>query len=181
MLSWFTDDSTFPVLTGFGLFLCLSALALYGREKRIFYGALVVAGLSLLTLVTEVLIVTDKEKVTNTLYEIEKSVRENDFEKTFSFIENDKTIEFARSHVDKLVVDQCNIIGFNGIEINHDAIPKTAEADFSVFADVQVQGSAYRGPLKMLLEMTQQPDDSWKMVHYQVSIPPDRLVRTSKE
>jgi hypothetical protein len=179
MFSWFTEDATFPLITGFFLVVTLLGLAAYSREKIILYGALAVTAMCVLTLITETLIVTNKERVQETLYNIEKSIRNNDFATTFTYIANEDTIGDAKNHTDGLVCEQCSIISLDNIEVDHYAQPRTAVADFPVYGRVNIFPSAFT--VRVVLDMEEDATGNWKIVDYQLIDPrTGKVERTSK-
>ena len=174
MLEWFTEDSTVPVIAGFVMVVCLLGLALYSREKVMFYAAISVALLAALISIIETSIVTDREEVSAVLYEIQSTVAANEFEKTISYLDDEQvdTIARARRTLDGVVCEQCRILGIESIEVDNDARPRTATADFVVFAKVRRREMIYPpGTIRVELQLEDTGDGRWKIVDYKLIDP----------
>ena len=78
MTTWFTEDATFPMVTGAILALVLLGLAVASRDRWVFYGALAVAGLTASVALIEQLVVTEQEEVREVVYQLAFTVQQND-------------------------------------------------------------------------------------------------------
>ncbi len=169
MISWFTENSTFPMATGVILVLILLAMAFSSREKMMFYFAMAIAALTAATVICERVIVTDNEMVTQTIYDIADAVESNDRGRVVTFVSQSRqdTIDRVNAEMPRYNFDSCRVIGTNYFEPN-DGPPKTIEVSFVVSFRVRVdQGTdLIPGHRKVILTFEQQSDGKWKLIDY---------------
>ena len=80
MLEWFTENAFFPSCIGILLTITFIGLAMSSGEMLMMKIGLGIALLTALLVTTEILIVTDREQVENSLYDMASSMRQNDFD-----------------------------------------------------------------------------------------------------
>ena len=161
MLSWFTDNSIFPMVSGTILVVILLAMAFSAREKVLVYVALVIAALTAGTVLCEKLIVTDVEKVEQAVGEIADAVQANDRERVVSFISKKRqdTIDRVNAEMPQYDFSSCRVLGTNYSNLSPGP-PKTIEHCFVVSFRVRVNGSPEQipGHRKIILTFEEQPE-----------------------
>jgi hypothetical protein len=110
MVSWFTEDSIVPLITGVFLAITFFALAFSFRDKVMFYVGLVVALLTAATVITETLIVTDQEAVREVVYQLADCVRSNDSDGVIAYVKEGEELltKDIRQNMAMLNIESCN-------------------------------------------------------------------------
>ena len=136
MISWFTENSMIPLATGTFLVLAFIGLAISARERTMLYAAMIIAALTAGIVVTERLIVTDREAVTEIVYSLAKSVEANDMEAVLRRVSNQRedAKEKIRNEMPKYSFESIRVIGIADFSVETDVDPKKAEIDFVVLA-----------------------------------------------
>jgi len=142
------------------------------------YAALAVAAVTASVSIIETSIVTDREEVAAVLYDIESTVSANAFEQTIAYLSEQQpaTIARARQTLDGVVCEQCTIIGIESIEVDSDARPRSATADFVVYAKVRRKNMIFPpGTIRVELQLEDtgngNDESRWQIVDYQLTDP----------
>ena len=170
MAYWLTEDAFIPTLTGIFLTIVLLLMAYSARNKVVMYIALVIAVLTAGIVTTESLIVTDREKVTDLVYELAQYARTNDVDAIATHISPaaPEVTRRMRSHMSQYEVKSCSIIGFNDFS----SVDSSAEIDFVAWGQGrQRRAGGFEGVAdpRVRLYLKKQPDESWKITEYDVS------------
>jgi hypothetical protein len=169
-MTWFTEDSTFPMVTGAIMVIILLAMAFSAREKRLFQLAIVIGILTAATVICENLIVTDQEQVKETVYQLSDRVQANDVRGVLGFVgkQRQDTRQKVENEMPRYDFDTCRIIGFNYFEPDNDGSAKTAEICFVVAVRVRIDGGPepLPGQRKVTLKFEKEPDGKWRVIDY---------------
>ncbi len=171
MIHWLTEDAFVPMLTGIFVAAVLLLMAWSARNKVVMYVALLVVAVTVGIVTTEMLIVTDRETVTDMIYELAGHVRANDVEAIAGHISPAASgiADRMRAQMGRFKIESCTIVGINAFSSEGE----TASVDFVAWG----QGSERRGGLegaanpRVILELRKQEDESWKIFGYSVSNP----------
>ena len=169
MTTWFTENSTFPMITGAMIVVALLGLAFFAREKIMLYAALVVAALVAGTVVCEKIIVTDREEIVDCVYELANAVQSNDKAAVVAFVSRNRqdTIDRVNAEMPRYDFDSCRINGTNYFKPGPDGLG-TAEICFVV--SVKVRLNPNPDPVwaqrKIILHFEKQLDGKWRIIDY---------------
>ncbi len=171
MTHWLTEDAFVPMLVGIFMATTLLLMAWSARNKIVLFAALFVAAATAGIVVTEAAIVTDRETVTDLIYELAGHVRANDANAIGRYISPDvpAVTKRMRSAMERFEVQSCSITGVTDFSTMGDK----ATIDFVAWG----QGKQRRGGLespanpKVKLDLRKQPDGAWKIIGYDVSDP----------
>jgi hypothetical protein len=174
MISWFTYDAFFPVVTGGILAIVFFFLFIMSREKIMLYISLGIAMLVGLVFVCEQLIVTDREEIEAIVYQLSNEVRSNNVEGVVTHISKARkdTIDRARSEMPRYFFDECRLTGVNSFE-DVAGKPNTKKIVFTVVFRVSLLPDRTKIPGQRRVELTFEKDASgqWKITTYAHSDP----------
>ena len=175
MTSWFTESATFPMITGVFLVIVLLGLALSSREKVMLYLAIAVALLTAGVVTCEQLIVTDKEKVTDVVYQLADAVQANNKAGVMGFVSKSRedTLSRVDNEMPRYDFASCRVIGFNYFTPKESGGKKTAEICFVVTVRVNVDKDPTQafGHRKITLNLEEESDGIWKIITYSHEAP----------
>lgn len=178
MTSWFTENSTVPMVTGVILVIILLGLAFSARERAMVYLALVVGALTAGTMICERMVVTDQEEVMQCVYDLADAVQANDRAGVLAFVSKTQpeTINKVNHEMPSYDFDSCRIVGRNYFVPGADG-RETAEICFVVSYKVRVDGSPQTqwGHRKIILHFEKQPDGKWRVIDYSHEAPSSNL------
>lgn len=171
MTYWLTEDSFIPMLTGIFAAVTLLLMAWSARNKTVMGVGLLVAVVTAGIVTTEMMIVTDRETVTDLVYELAGHVRKNDVDAIVGHLSPQvpEIENRMRGQMGQYRVEGCSIVGVNDFSSDGE----NAQIDFVAWG----QGSKRRGGLagaanpRVILKLKKQQDGSWKIVGYSVSDP----------
>ena len=168
MLEWFTENSFFPSCLGIFLTIAFLGLAVSSGEKLMLKIGLVIGLLTALLITTEVLIVTDREQVENSLYDMASAMRKNDFDHVFEYLESDELVRRAKSNLRDATCHSCNITAINEVTVNDD----TASADFAAYASASNKNFPSPTPVQRRIKLLfKKRDGNWKISDFETSDP----------
>ena len=170
MLEWFTENAFFPSCIGVLLAIAFIGLAFSSGEMVMMKIGLAIAALTAILVATEIMIVTDREQVENSLYDMASAMQRNDFEHVFEYMGSQELVSRAKSHLRDAKCHACNITAINDIEMMSDGT--NANADFVAFA--RASNAAHPSPIpfqqRIKLIFKKKADD-WKIVDFETSDP----------
>ena len=170
MLEWFTEDSFFPACMGVLMAMFFVGMAFSSGETSMLRAGIGVAALTALLVVVEILIVTDREQVENSLYEMATALRENEFERVYAFLADEQLVARARSEIDGATCHACNITAVNKVEVAPDGT--SATADFVAFAKASNKRFPSPVPLQRKIKLFfKRIDSQWKVSEFETSDP----------
>ena len=171
MAHWLTEDAFVPMLVGIFMATILLLMAWSARNKIVLFAALFIAAATAGIVVTEAAIVTDRETVTDMIYELAGHVRENDADAIATYISPDvpELAKKMRSEMERYEIESCSISGITDFS----AKGSTATIDFVAWAQGKQRRGGLKGPAnpKVKLDLSKQSDESWKIIDYHVSDP----------
>ncbi len=178
MISWFTENSMIPLVTGTFLVLAFLGLAISARERTMLYAAIIIAALTAGIVITESLVVTDREAVTEIVYTLAKAVESNDMETVLGYVSDQRedAKERIRIEMPNYIFDSVRVLGIAGFSATT-TVPKTAEVDFSVLAHgrARAHGNGQHVQRRIQLKFQKTADGQWRMIDYSHSDPRDGL------
>ena len=174
MLSWFTEDATFPFISGIVLAVVFLFLFLKSREKTMLYVAVVVALLAGGIFACEQMIVTDREAIVTIVIDLASQVKNNHVPGVVKHIspQHQKTIDNARAEMPKYEFSVCNLSGitdFKDDETNPNVKTISFVANFR--ATIRPQKTMIPGQEKVTLTFEKDATDQWKIIDYSHSRP----------
>lgn len=169
MTYWLTENSTVPMVTGAILVIILLFMAFSGRDRLLAYAALGIGILTITTVVCERIIITDQERITESLYVLADHVSNNNTDGILEYIskKNPETAGRAVSDMDRVVFESCRLLGtnyFTGPESGN----KRAEICFVVVATGSLKKGGQGGTanFKITLNMEEETEGNWKILNY---------------
>ena len=170
MLEWFTEDAFFPACVGIMLAIVFVGLAFSSGEMSMMKLGLGVGVLTAMLVATEVFIVTDREEVENSLYEMATSLRENDFDGVYGFLATDQLVQRAKRQLSGATCHGCNITAINSVEVDSDG--GSATADFVAFAKASNKQFSAPTPIQRRIKLHfQRIGQKWKVSDFETSDP----------
>jgi len=169
MLEWFTESALFPSCIGILLTIAFIGLAMSSGEMLMMKIGLGIAVLTALLITTEILIVTDREQVENSLYDMADAMRENDFEHVFEYLDTDELVARAKANLRDATCHSCNITAINEVVVGDDG---TATADFAAFAKASNTAFPSPTPIQRRIKLFfKKRADQWKIIDFETSDP----------
>jgi hypothetical protein len=170
MLSWFTEDSTLPMVSGVIMVMIVMGLAISAREKMMVYLAIAIAALTVGTVICERLIVTEQEEVVALVYDLASAVQANDNATVLGFVSHlrQDTIDRINSEMPRYDFSSCRVIGTNYFAAGDEEGARTAEICFVVTFRVRLDGgeAPIPGHRKVILYLEKQPDGKFRVINY---------------
>lgn len=169
MLEWFTESAFFPSCIGILLTIAFIGLAFSSGEMLMLKIGLGIALLTALLITTEILIVTDREQVENSLYDMADAMRKNDFEHVFDYLDNDDLVRRAKANLRDATCHSCNITAINEVAVTEDG---TATVDFAAFAKASNKAFPSPTPIQRRIKLFfTKRGEKWKITDFQTSDP----------
>lgn len=169
MISWFTDDAFFPVLTGGILAVVFFFFFVISREKVMLYIAFGIAFLIASIFACEQLIVTERERIATIIYDLSHQVRENNVEGVVTHMSPNRksTIDRARNEMPKYFFDECRLAGAPRF-VDLPGNVETMKVTFTVIFRVSLLPDRSKIPGQRRVELTFEKDaaDVWKIIDY---------------
>ncbi len=170
MLEWFTENAFFPSCVGVLLALAFVGLAFSSGEMVMMKIGLGIAAVTALLITTEIMIVTDRERVENSLYDMAAAMHQNDFDRIYEYLASDELIQRAKSNLQDATCHACRITAINGVEVQADG--KTATADFTAFAQASNKSFPSPTPMQRRIKLIfKKTADDWKISDFETSDP----------
>ncbi|QEG22795.1 hypothetical protein [Mariniblastus fucicola] len=170
MLEWFTESAFFPSCIGILLTIAFIGLAVSSGEMLMMKIGLGIAVLTALLITTEVMIVTDREQVENSLYDMASAMGKNDLDRVFSYLDSDELIQRAKHHLRDATCHSCNITAINEVTVDDDG--QSATADFVAFASASNASFPSPTPVQRRVKLFfKKKSDKWKIVDFEAKDP----------
>ncbi|MEL7499699.1 MAG: hypothetical protein AAFN77_19000 [Planctomycetota bacterium] len=171
-MEWLTEDAFVPMVTGIAMFIVFVAMAVYSGERRVF---LVAGGIALVTIaivLCEAAIVTDKEEITEEVYQLAFHVQRNDLNSVLEKVDpNDESVsDKIKQEMPRYDFDTCRLMGITDFVKTGEY---TAEVEFTVGVQVRVNQmpETLSGQRRVRLFYKRNPFGKWKVVDYYHSDP----------
>ncbi len=169
-MTWFTEDSLIPLITGCFLAIAFLVLAVMHYNRTMLLIALGIGVITAAIVATEVYIVTDKEAVEGVVRTLAGAVEQNDVAAVMGHVSPKRQDVISRigQEMPNYRIQSCRLIDFVDFKCNESANPKTATIVFVVIARGEDRSTAMQGLVhqRVTLHFEQQPDQSWKMIDY---------------
>lgn len=168
MIEWFTENSFVPMVTGGLLTLAFLGFAFYFYDRTMLLIAILIAAITAGIVITEILIVTDKERLTLIVKDLAKSVEANDMDAILRRVSDarEDAKSRIRSEMPQIQFQSCRILKVLEFEIDDDR--KKAKIVFVAFAtgsQAQVgRGSVHR---RVTLFFEKDANDQWRIYDYE--------------
>lgn len=170
MLEWFTESAFFPSCIGVMLAIVFVGLAFSSGETIMLKFAVAIALLVAVLNVIEVSIVTSREQVENSLYDMASAMRDNDFERVFEYLDSEELVQRARSELRDATCHSCNITAINEVSVENDG--RTGVAEFVAFARASNKQFPSPTPLQRRIKLSlRRQNSTWKIVDFKTSDP----------
>jgi len=179
---WLFDSPIYIVLIGIvlGVFVGVGWTA-SGRKELLFALGAVVA-LTVIMLIVERVVITDREAIQATLAEIARDVQANDLQRVVGHIAKGHTslVQKAQNEMPNYEFTECRVTKIHKTDIDASAEPRSAIVEFNVYVD----GKFGRGGFEMTgpavrwiqLQMIREEDGKWRVVDYKHHAPPEFLM-----
>ena len=164
-----------PLVTGTFLVLAFLGLAVSAREKTMLYAAMTIAALTAGIVITEKLIVTDREAVTEIVYSLAKAVEANDMEAVLRRVSDQRedAKQEIRNEMPRYSFESIRVLGIADFSLEDEVDPKQAVIDFVVLAHGRLvaHGQGQHVQRRVRLYFQKESDGQWKMIDYDHSDP----------
>ena len=169
-MTWITENPMIPLITGGLLAAVFFMMWVSSREKLMLFLSLgIVAGMGLL-LALEAVIVTDREELTELVYQLAFEVQENDMNQVLSYVDSnrDEIVRRVRNEMPRYDFDTCRMTGVTSFE-SLGGNPERCELVFNVSVRVAIGNSPEKLPgqrrVRLLFERDQ--NGEWKIIDYE--------------
>jgi hypothetical protein len=171
MLEWFTEDSTVPMVLGTILTIVFLGFWISSREWIMGLIAAIIAFLTIGTVLTETLIETSHEEITERVYSLADHVQANDRGAVIGFVHSDRsdTVKRINQEMPRYNFVACRIIGEKSFELVSD---NQANISFVVSARVSVDQHPQSHFVHRQIDLEfEKEDGEWVILGYQHSYP----------
>ena len=174
MLSWFSEDATFPLITGIVLAVIFFLLFVSSRNKVMLYLSIGIALLAGSIFACEQLVVTDREEIVAVVSDLAEQVEDNHVAGVVKHLspKHQETIDRASSEMPRYSFDTCKLSGikdFGDDETN----PNAKKISFVVFFRASSARGKEKIPGQREVTLTFEKDAAgeWKVIYYAHSDP----------
>ena len=170
MVEWFTESALFPACVGLLLTVVFVGLAFTSGEMVMVKIAVLIASLTAIMVVVEVMIVTDKEQIENTIHEMAAAMQENDIDRVMSYLATEDLVSRARSELRGATCHFCRVTAVNEVNVAEDG--QSANIDFVAYAKASNKSFPQPTPVQARVKLffEKQPE-AWKVVDFEASNP----------
>ena len=133
---WFTESPGHPVTIGILLTAFAAMLWFMLRKRSLLFLAALLAIATLSVIIVERAIVTDREQITETIFDLADYVAAGDRDSIISHVDPDKPdfIARIRREMKRIDISTCRLLDFNEKSVEGDP-PNKAFFDFVVYAN----------------------------------------------
>lgn len=168
----FTESPFILIVIGLIATLTLSVFFVQTKEKRLI--PFIIGGvlLTLIPMITDALVVTDREALKLSVQRLARSIQSNDVSKTLQFSHPDAphVYESIEKEMPNYKFTWCVVSRFKKIEIAESG--RSANVTFIVTVNVEAKrGPTGFGNREVMLEMAKDINDEWKIMHYRHYLP----------
>jgi ketosteroid isomerase-like protein len=169
MITWFTEDSFMPLVTGSLLALAFLGLAIAHYNRAMLIISIGIALATAAIVMVESWIVTDKEAIEKIVRQLGKAVEKNDAD-TIILAISPKRIdvrERAVAEMERFVINSCRLVDFTDFKLDDSKQPVTAETTFVVFARGSDRyGNSGTAHERVTLVFEKDNAGNWKIIDY---------------
>lgn len=172
MASFFLESPIWLGMTG-GVIVAIAAYvwSQTGAKSALFAAAGLLV-LTILLVMINIQVDTERESVTKLLHEIAAHVEANEYEKVFSFMHEaaGSAVSRARSELENIEFTDARVTRIKDITVNNSTTPPTAIAEFNAVAKLSTRGFAGTVP-RFLKVYFRRVDDRWLIYDYEHDAP----------
>jgi Tfp pilus assembly protein PilE len=184
-MNWLLENPVPAIIVGGLTAAMLGGGWLQTGAKWLLYLAITAVILTILAVIMERVVVTDREQVTETLFEIAALVERNQVDEALKYAspKSPRVRAQAASELPLYEFSDVDIKRNLEIELLPDANPPTAIAEFNVSVTLSIRNSAFtnrRIPRFVEVTFYKEEDGQWRVGAYQ-HFEPTRGFRTEKE
>ena len=169
MLNWFTEEPLIPLVTGVLLFIVFAIFAVMSRERVMVYCLAVIALVTIAIVTCEALIVTEKEQLTEEVYQLAFAVQRNDVERVVASVDPNlpDVIKRVQAEMPRYRFDTCRLMGITDYKSTGQN-PDSAEIEFTVTFRLQMgdDPTALTGQRRVRLNFRKDSNGKWKITDY---------------
>lgn len=161
-MTWLLEDQITIIVGTAAVALLLAIIALKTGRGVLLLAVVGVVLLGGVLLLIEYLVVTDREKIYDTIDQLAAAVEANDLEATSEFISTSATMAIPGEVADMMAsgsFSKVQVSTDRTIKINHHTSPPTATATFTAWAQV----SGFRTPTQKVTLTFRLEDDRWRL------------------
>lgn len=172
---WILDNEFNPFLLAFlGCVACLGAFVgwIMSGRKEALYAAAGLFILFVVLIITERLMISDREAIRDTIIRLARDVEKNDREAVFAAIHPQAAdiLEQAKAEMPQYMFQECRITKIDETTVDDKAKPKTAEVEFYIAAKGSFKegGLSHEGSVPRIVRLYLEQDAAgkWKVVNY---------------
>jgi hypothetical protein len=185
--SWLFEQPLIIVALGVAVILGLAAAWSASGRKEWLFGIAAALVLLIAGLVTERLVVTDREAIRATLQQIARDVRSNDRQAVLRHVHSTvpELKKKAAAELPNYEFTQCRVTKIHKIDVDRDAEPHSAMVEFNVIASGTFRQSGFEVtdtvPRWVRLHMLREKDGRWTVVDYEHDDPQRMILRQPQE
>lgn len=174
---WPFDQPLYIVVTGIVLGVIVGGLWMASGRKEMLFALGGVVALTVVWLIVERVVVTDREEIRATLVEIARDVQNNDLNRLLGHLSqsNPSLAQRAKAEMPNYKFTECRITQIHGTDVDSDSEPRSAIIEFNVQATGTFnEGSfGYTGtvPRWVQLQMVREKDGRWRVQDYKHAAP----------
>ncbi|MCI0358400.1 MAG: hypothetical protein L0211_07955 [Planctomycetaceae bacterium] len=178
---WLFDSPIYIVLIGIVLGVFVGIAWTASGRKELLYALIGVGVLTVIMLIAERVVVSDREAIQATLAEIARDVQANDVKRVVGHIAkgSPSIVQKVRSEMPNYDFTECRVTKIHKTDVDASAEPRSAIVEFNVRVDGKFgQGVAeIRGPgvRWIRLQMVREEDGKWRVLDYKHA-PPDQFM-----
>ena len=178
MLSWFTEDATFPFISGMVLAVVFFLFFVSSRSKPMLYISILIAILAGGIFACEKMIVTEREEIVAIVGDLAVQVKTNNVAGVVKHLSpnHQQTVDRASNEMPKYNFGVCNVSGiteFKDDETNSNA--KTISFVVNFRAATKPHPQMFPGQVKVSLTFEKDATGQWKVIDYSHSDPREGL------
>ena len=178
MLSWFTEDATFPFISGMVLAVVFFLLFVSSRSKPMLYISIVIAMVAGGIFTCENMIVTEREEIVAIVGDLAVQVKTNNVAGVVKHLspEHQQTIDRASNEMPKYKFTVCNLSGITDFG-NDESNPNARVVSFVVNfrAAINPHTEMIPGQRKVSLTFERDSAGQWKVIEYSHSDPRGKI------
>ncbi len=170
-----TESPFVLIVIGLIATMTLAVFFVQTKEKRLLPFIIGALCLTLIPMVTDALVVTDREALKLSVQRLARSIQSNDIEKTLEYSHPDAPHVYAsiEKEMPNYKFTWCAVTRFKKIEVAESG--RTANVTFIVTVNVEAKkGPTGAGFREVMLEMAKDSKDAWKIKHYRHYSPGSR-------
>jgi hypothetical protein len=171
-MSWLYEQQLIIVVIGVAVILGLGAAWSASGRRELLYAIAAAIFLLVAGLVTERLVVTDKEAIRATLLEIASDVKRNDHRAVLSHIHPTapELKRKAQAEIPNYQFTECRVTKINVIDVDSHTEPRSAIVEFNIIASGTFKPPGFEVtdtiPRWIKLHMLREKDGRWTVVDY---------------